>query len=133
MAERERGGGVNVPRNILPCMREWWERQTWSPDPSFIGQVAQGIRAAGGEVKVYTPVTPLEARAVAAISPAGVRYLPGTAAKRFARQIQGAAQLTDRQRAYLWTLVWKHRRQIGQADVVAEAKRLTQQQAGGGA
>lgn len=67
--------------------------------------------------KVYTPVTEIEKRAIKAICTTRVRYPPATATKRFARDIQGATELTDAQRRYLWKIVYRFRRQIPNAIV----------------
>jgi hypothetical protein len=105
-------------------MRDWLAKQPAEKKPTFIRQVAAAIETAGGKVKVYTPVTELEVKAIAAISADRVTYLPATGPKRFARQIQGATQLTDAQRGYVWAIAWKFRRQIKDAALVAEAKRI---------
>lgn len=76
--------------------------------------------------KVHTDVTPEELRAIAAISPATIRYGCGSAAKRFARDIQGTAKLTNGQRDYLWAVAYRHRKQIADREIVkiAEGKVL---------
>jgi hypothetical protein len=67
--------------------------------------------------KVKTPATPDELAAIAAIAPGNVTYIPGIPTKRFARQLQGATDLTDAQRVYLWGIVWHFRRQIVDRDL----------------
>ena len=45
----------------------------------------------------------------------GCRFVPGTSQKRFVRQMfarDTAKPLTERQRAYLWAIVWSWRRQL---------------------
>ena len=132
--------------NILPCMREWYQQRVVRPaqrrndlidirareimyewpgltleeaTDDATEEFSQRAKAA----KVRTPVTELEARAIVAIAPGNVTYIPGIGTKRFARDIQGASQLTDAQHAYVWKIVWKFRRQIKDQALVAEAQR----------
>lgn len=60
--------------------------------------------------------------AIRAIRPGNVTYIPGIGTKRFACQIQGAMELTAKQRIYLWAIVWKFRRQISDKQLVAIAE-----------
>lgn len=71
-----------------------------------------------------TPITPIEARALALLSPTRVSYPVGSPQKRFARDLQGATALSDKQRAFLWRTAWSYRRQYRDAAVLAEAERL---------
>lgn len=127
-----RGGG-SVKRtlaNILPCMRDWAAKHQPKPDPEpTLNQQGKPVKSP----LVYTPASALDKRAIAAIAPGRVTYIPGIATKRFARQIQGAEQLTDAQRLYVWGIVWKFRRQIKDAALVAEAKRIGLANKAGGA
>jgi len=72
--------------------------------------------------KIRSPVTDLDRRAIEAISPGKITYMPGIATKRFARDIQNATELTDAQRIFLWDVVWKFRRQIPDKMLVREAE-----------
>ena len=78
---------------------------------------------------VYRPATSLEYRAALAICFPKVNYTPGCAHKRFSmdinRQIHATAGITDKQAAYLWSLVYRYRRQIPAADLVEHARRMT--------
>lgn len=71
----------------------------------------------------YTDVTALDAAAIAAISTARVTYPVGAPQKRFARDVQSARKLTDKQRAFLWRIAWTYRRQITDEAVLHEAAR----------
>jgi hypothetical protein len=75
-------------------------------------------------MKDRSPATPDDLRAIAAISPGRVTYVPGIPTKRFARQIQGAKELTESQRFYVWQIVWRFRRQIADRELVARAKAI---------
>lgn len=77
----------------------------------------EGAAAVKAE-KVYTPVSDMEQRALWALS--RVRFPPATGSKRFAREMQGATELTDRQRWFIWRIVWHFRRQIPK-DIVEAA------------
>lgn len=58
-------------------------------------------------------MTPDEIRIVEAL--AGCSFVPGSSPKRFVRQLSGrdrAKPLSDRQRAYLWSVAWSWRRQL---------------------
>lgn len=71
-----------------------------------------------------TPITPIEARALALLSPTRVSYPVGSPQKRFARDLQGATALSEKQRAFLWRTAWSYRRQYRDAEVLAAAERL---------
>lgn len=71
---------------------------------------------------VYTPATPMERRALQWLG-TWVRFPPATASKRFAREMMGATELTDKQRAFLWRIVYRFRRQV-HPEIVAEAERF---------
>ena len=72
-------------------------------------------------------MTDLERLLAHAISPALVTYIPGCATKRFAKDMEFAAEhcpdtvLTDKQRKYLFDTVHRYRRQIPPAIVNAAA------------
>lgn len=117
-----------MKKNMLPCMREWAETHLDAPKDTVIQKLSKAIEAMGGTVTVFTSTTDLEAKAIRAIEPGMVTYVVGTSTKRFARQIQGAAQLTDKQRAYIWAIVWKYRRQIADKTLVEHARTLENQE-----
>ena len=96
--------------NIMPSMREWWEDNR--PHPA-----AQPTKAENQPL-IRTPATDEDRLAIAAISPSLITYVPATGPKRFARDIQGAMELTAHQRDYVWKLVWRMRRQIGDKRLV---------------
>ena len=70
---------------------------------------------------VYTDISEIEARAVRAL--ARVRFPPATGSKRFARDMQGVTQMSERQRWFLWRVVYRFRRQIPNA-IVDHAVRM---------
>jgi hypothetical protein len=71
--------------------------------------------------KVYEPLNEAELKILSEFS--SVSFGAGSSMKRFARQTQGATQLTARQREYLRLLVYKYRRQIfGKKDADKPAK-----------
>ncbi len=76
------------------------------------------------EPKPRTPMTDLEVRAACAL--ARCTFVPGTGTKRFARDIAWIAGntklITEGQRAYLWSAVWRFRRQIRDKDVLVMAQ-----------
>lgn len=72
---------------------------------------------------VYTDVTALDRAAIAAIVPGAVTYPRGSPQKRFARDVQAAKQLTEKQRGFLWRIAWTYRRQITDRVVLTEAAR----------
>lgn len=72
-----------------------------------------------------TPCTPDDLRAIEAISPSRVTYCPGIGTKRFAREIQGAKELTQSQRDYVWQIVYRFRRQIADRALVKLAHSRT--------
>lgn len=71
---------------------------------------------------VYTPVSSLEQRALMALG--RVSFPPATVSKRFAREMQLAKELTEKQRKFLWRIVYHFRRQVHDADVLEEMQRL---------
>lgn len=109
--------------NVMPAMREWWAAQ----NVEQANRDQERRKQIASLPKTKTPCSADELAAIAAISPGRVTYIPGIPTKRFARQIQGATELTERQRIYLWGIVWKFRRQIGDQKLV----RMAQQLAGG--
>ena len=112
------------PLNPLPALRDWCERENIQPVPAPPRPVYRMINAPPtSELKERTPLTEWDMRAVAAIDPGRVVYCVGCYDKRFARNIQVLKTLTDAQRGLLWKLVHNYRRQIGNTELVAEAKR----------
>jgi hypothetical protein len=65
--------------------------------------------------------SPEDLRAIKAI--VGITFVPGIPTKRFAAQIQGETQLTEKQRIYLWSIIWTFRRQIADKDLVEIAEK----------
>lgn len=59
----------------------------------------------------------------AATALAKCTFLPGFWDKRFVQNMAVVTEATERQIEWLWLLVWRYRRQIGDADLVAEAER----------
>ncbi len=76
------------------------------------------------EPKPRTPMTDLEVRAACAL--ARCTFVPGSSPKSFARNMAaiagGSKQITEGQRAYLWSAVWHFRRQIKDKDVLVMAE-----------
>jgi hypothetical protein len=74
---------------------------------------------------VYTPMTDREKYAAETLNKA--TFLPGCFDKRFARDIasiaKGNGEITDRQRATMWNLVYRYRRQISDKMLVDEAQK----------
>lgn len=73
------------------------------------------------------PITPYEIMAIAALD--RCTYLPGSFEKRFARDMaalhkQADPQITARQRAWLWKQVYRYRRQIKDAALIAFAQEM---------
>ena len=71
-----------------------------------------------------TPISERERYAIQRL--AKCRFLPGSREKRFARDMAALADsdtphITARQRAYLWIMVYRYRRQISDERLVAEA------------
>lgn len=66
----------------------------------------------------WSPATDLERRAIEALRPGRVVYVPGTAHKRFARDVQGVTRLTNAQRELIWRMVHRYRRQVRDAELV---------------
>lgn len=71
----------------------------------------------------YTDLTELDRAAVCAIAPSMVTYPVASPQKRFARDVQSALKMTDKQRSFLWRLAWTYRRQITDEVVLREAAR----------
>lgn len=113
--------------NVMPAMREWYEREIVAPHRNEKRERNKAYTAPAENRR--TPATPEELAAIKAIG--RVTYCPGTGTKRFANQIQGVTALTDPQRAYLWKIVWRFRRQIPDTSLVATA--LGKAKAGGAA
>jgi hypothetical protein len=108
--------------NVLPSMREWAARHLPRPQPRRDANHRPVRRP-----KVFTPVTPDEAAAVKALAPGRISYPVASAHKRFARDVQGATELTDAQRRLLWTMVVRYRRQLlGDALVRVARARLAE-------
>lgn len=57
-------------------------------------------------------MTPYELTLAKALSPERVSYLPGSAAKRFARMIADATEISDGQAHYLRRMAHAYRRQL---------------------
>lgn len=77
--------------------------------------------------KPKTPYTDRDRAALRALG--GCCIMPGTASKRFARDMSPLAddqeaQLTEKQRAFLWKLVFTFRRQIADKSLVAHAREV---------
>lgn len=72
------------------------------------------------------PMTDDEKRAALALEKC--TYLPGSFEKRFARDMagiaRGTAEITVKQRGWLWKQVHRYRRQIGDAELVRLAESL---------
>lgn len=91
--------------------------------------------SAASQPLTRTPMTPLERRAADLLAHGGITYRVACPDKRFARSLGGMKQLTDAQRDYLWRMVHRYRRQIGEdscgllkfaADDVARQKRAAE-------
>lgn len=89
----------------MPSMREWWQSQ---PESKAVPPAP--IPPPTRKELIRRPVTPWETSALIAL--AGCTFPPGTAHKRFARDLKSAEKLTDAQREQLWRLVHRYRRQI---------------------
>lgn len=72
--------------------------------------------------KVYTSITPIEARAIEALSPSRVTYCVGGYDKRFASNMQGETKITESQRTLIWKMVNRYRRQIADKGLVKLAE-----------
>jgi hypothetical protein len=103
--------------NVLPAMREWYEQ-----DRKATLERAKVLhhQLARSTPKVRTPATEHEQQALRLLQ--GVCYPVASNWKRFARDMAGAKELTDAQRGFLWRTVWRFRRQIDDAGIVAIAK-----------
>jgi hypothetical protein len=89
--------------------------------PLYIRGSVEPVPYAVPQPLVRTPVTDEEQQAIKALR--RVSFPPATAHKRFALNIQGVTHLTDKQRAFLWRVVHRFRRQISPAIVsIAESK-----------
>ncbi len=78
-------------------------------------------------VSEWTAMTPMDKRAACALG--CCNFLPGAPAKGFAREMADKARhceptITERQRAWLWKLVYTYRKQILDSEIVAEAARI---------
>jgi hypothetical protein len=104
-------------KNVLLCMRDWHRQHIQRAADEALADRRRQHQDRRRAPKVKTPASPDELAAIAAISPGNVTYVPATGAKRFARQIQGATELTDSQRIYLWGIVWHFRQQIVYRDL----------------
>ena len=107
------------PKNVLPCMREWHEknvlrpehptRTRWTTENELLSEAAQppAIHAAC-YVPVYTPATDRERRACDLLRQSLHRQASGS---RFCRDLWWKLDkgLSERQRGYLWLLIEKHR------------------------
>jgi uncharacterized protein (TIGR02996 family) len=67
------------------------------------------------------PLDEMDRQAVKLLS--GVTYLPGSYAKRFARDVQSITTMTPKQYRFIWHLAYRFRRQIKSMAVNAEALR----------
>ncbi len=68
-------------------------------------------------------MTPLEREATFYLG--RCRFLPGTSAKRFSRALaakEDSYELSDKQRAFMWFLVYRFRRQIPNKEVIKMAE-----------
>jgi len=107
--------------NVQPAMREWYEKHIATPARE--AKAVKEVRAQRqAELNFRTPATNDDLRAIAALGKC--RAGCGTKAKRFAASIQGETELSARQRAYLWSLVWTFRRQIADKELVKMAAEL---------
>lgn len=70
---------------------------------------------------VRTPVTSMDRRAIAALTPGFVTYPVGSHMKRFMREAQTLEQLTDGQRRFLWRIAYSFRRQVRDGEVIDHA------------
>lgn len=103
--------------NVMPAMREWWDLH--KPRPVTREPKSENPKP------VRAPASELDLRAIKAIS--RVTYPVGVPAKRFARDIQGATELTDGQRDFLWMIVYRYRRQIEDVKLVEHAEKKTKE------
>ncbi len=103
--------------NVIPCMKEWFERNKTALMPPVEPPIPK-MPVTHDSTK--TSITENEARAIKALS--RVTFVPNTFHKRFARDMQSHKELTPRQRATLWRIVVRFRRQID-GEVVAMARR----------
>lgn len=106
-------------RRVIPCMREWADKafaSVWAKEP-----------AAKNRPKkiplVWTDATEEEKKLIQAI--AGIRFLPATFDKRFARKIQAYEKLTAGQREQLARIAIRYRRQLPNS-IVLIARKLSE-------
>lgn len=96
-----------------------FQRALESDDPPETGIKPRPQR----EAPVWRLPDALEKRAICHLC--AVTFPIGSGHKRFARNLS-VERITDKQSAYLWSLVWRYRRQVPSADLVEHARRLTQ-------
>lgn len=108
----------------IPAMQEWERRNVFEPAQIEQGaaleeshKVAQSIQRAP---IIFTPITDEESVAIKHLGEP--TYPVASFHKRFARDIQGATELSDKQRILIWSMVWRYRRQINNASLVAVSK-----------
>jgi hypothetical protein len=107
------------PLKVIPAMRDWYEQHIAEPrrmERRISLQAEPSLKVP----PMRTPATADDLLAIKAIG--GVTYCPGIGTKRFARDIQGATELTAAQRLYLWQVVWRYRRQIHDQRLVSLAE-----------
>ena len=100
--------------NVLPSMRAWADQHLPQPTPRVATPKAKR------EPLIFTPATEFDKELIAAIGK--VTYPPATFHKRFARDIQGAEQLTEAQRQQCWRMVVRFRRQIPSVKLVEKCR-----------
>lgn len=109
---------------VLPSMRAWYEQHIAQPKRDADQRKAEAAKARRKAPVVRTPVTEQEASALGYL--AGVVYPVGSFDKRFARDLHNATALTDAQRACMWGMVWRYRRQIPDKLLVDTARAKTE-------
>jgi hypothetical protein len=107
---------------ILSSMQSWYEENVLRPREEARKRREDAARALALQPVVYTPASPEELAAIAALGKCS--YCCGTASKRFARDMQGRTELSARQRAFVWGNVWRFRRQIADKSLVDKAARF---------
>lgn len=75
----------------------------------------------------WRAMSDMERRAILAAQPGFVSYCPGSATKRLMRNLAAQAasdapQITDKQAAAVWQIVWRYRRQVKDPDVLNVAR-----------
>ena len=113
---------------LAAAPQDWACRAVYSDWLEEHGFTEEAQRQRTMAAKHRLPPTPLERRAMLAISPGLVTYLPGSFDKKFAREMSEEAEfhgdnatLTVRQAWWLWQHVYRYRRQIHARDLLAEA------------